>query len=260
MEQRRITFNSALWLSFGLAACSGGASEAPASSSGAEVAAPSVAEPTAVAPEPDLAAHMQASFWMAVRARDALIAGDLPSAQRAADALAKQDYMKLVPADWKHWVVQIQQHARELSMAPNLDSASQELGRLALACGDCHDVHQRGPDRVRPEPEPWRDPPEQLDERMLRHQLGAEQIWDGLVLPSEHAFQSGTITLTRAPLNPPLREGEPVEPGLQARIEEIRGLARAARGATSYEERGRVYGELVARCASCHLFLRPASK
>src|SRR4051812_7606145 len=70
MEQRRITFDSALWLSFGLAACSGGAAEAPASSSGAEAVAPSVAEPTAAAPEPDLAAHMQASFWMAVRARD----------------------------------------------------------------------------------------------------------------------------------------------------------------------------------------------
>jgi len=258
MRHRWVTFIFTLGVYFGLAACGGGAAEAPARTSGDEVAQAPVAA-KAAPPEPDLAAHMQASFWMAVRAREALIAGDLRSAQRAADALVQQDYTQLLPADWMHWVFQLKQQARELSMAPDLASASQELGRIALTCGACHDLHQRGPARVRPEPEPWRDPPEQLDERMLRHQIGAEQIWDGLVLPSEQAFRSGTITLTRAPLNPPLLGEQPIEPSLQARIEEIRGLARAARSATSYDERGRVYGELIARCASCHLFLRPSS-
>ena len=258
MTDRRLHFASFMvGFAFWLTACGGGEPAQPARSSGSEVQATAKSEPPAEAP-PDLAAHMQASFWMAVRARDALIAGDLPSAQRAADALAKQDYSQLLPADWKHWVVQLQQGARELSIAPNLESASQELGRVALACGDCHDLHQRGPGRVRTEPEPWRDPPDQLDERMLRHQIGAEQLWEGLAMPSEQAFRSGTITLTRAPLTPPERDGEPIDPAMQARIEDIRALARRARAATSYDERGRVYGELIARCASCHAFRRPA--
>ncbi|HKU39243.1 MAG TPA: hypothetical protein VJR89_13875, partial [Polyangiales bacterium] len=244
-----------------LAACSG--SEPPAAAehlTGSEAPTQPAAgsPPSAKAEEPDLAAHMQASFWMAVRARDALIAGDLAAAQRAGDALAAQDYMHLVPADWKHWVVSMQHYARELSMAPNPAAAGQELGRLALVCGDCHDLHQRGPERVRPEPEPWRDPPEELEARMLRHQIGAEQLWEGLVLPSETSFRSGITTLTRAPLRAPERRGEPIDEAMNARIEKVRALAKAARAATTYEARGQVYGELIATCADCHAFARPA--
>lgn len=244
-----------------LAACSGSGPAAAAAehSAGAERAsepAAPAAEPAAAA-EPDLAAHMQASFWMAVRARDALIAGDLASAQRAADALASHDYGHLLPADWNHWVVLMRQYARELSMAPNPVAAGQELGRLALVCGDCHDLHQRGPERVRPDPEPWRDPPEELGERMLRHQIGAEQLWEGLVLPSETSFRSGITTLTRAPLRAPEREGEPIDAAMNARIEKVRTLAKAARAATTYQARGQIFGELIATCADCHAFARP---
>jgi hypothetical protein len=238
-------------------ACRGTTPE-PAASSGSEDAPGAPSEQTGVALAPDLAAHMQVSFWESVRARDALIAGDLATAQHAADTLAQLDYARLVPADWKPWIQRIQQYSRELSMAPNLPSAAQELAKIALVCGECHAVHQRGPQRVQVQPEPWRDPPEDFDARMLRHQIGAAQIWDGLVLPSEEAFRSGTITLTRAPLTPPTRDGESVDPALNARIEEVRGLARQARAATTFEERGRVYGELISRCASCHQFSRPA--
>jgi hypothetical protein len=253
----RAALSGAACLAF-LAACGGGTTPEPAASSGSEVTPAAPRAETGIAPAPDLAAHMQVSFWESVRARDALIAGDLVTAQHAADTLAQLDYTHLVPADWKPWVQRIQQYARELSMAPSLPSAAQELGKIALVCGECHDVHHRGPNRVQVQPEPWRDPPEDFDARMLRHQIGAAQIWDGLVQPSEQAFRSGTITLTRAPLTPPMRDGEAIPPAVNARIEEVRGLARQARAATSYEERGRVYGELVARCASCHLYSRPA--
>jgi hypothetical protein len=239
---------------------------------GASCAPPSVPKPAAAsgnetrpaeagvanASAPDLAAHMQASFWEAIRARDALIGGDLPAAQRAADALANQDFRQLIPADWQHWVNAMQQSARELSMAPNLASASANIGHIAITCGECHEVHRRGPGPVTAQPEAWRDPPDELNARMVRHQIGADQMWDGLVTPSEEAFRSGTITLTRAPLTPPERNGEPIAPELHDRIELIRALARQAREATTYAERGRVYGELIARCADCHYYIRPA--
>lgn len=255
-------------VSFGAAcllavACADGKEPNTASSSGSEAAAAPVrpakgTRTETFTPEADLAAHMQASFWQALRARDALIAGDLPLAQRAADGLARQDYEALVPAGWIHWTRRIQQYASELTMAPNLGAAAQELGRIALECGECHDVHQDGPKRTSTPPEPWRDPPETLEARMLRHDVGAEQMWQGLAAPSEEAFRSGTITLTRAPFTPPERQGESIDEGLNARVEEVRELARRARAATTYQERGRVYGELVTRCASCHYQLRPA--
>jgi hypothetical protein len=201
---------------------------------------------------------MRASFWAAVQARDALIVGDLAGAQRAADVLAKYNYEGLLPTDWRHWYGQLQQYAKELSIAPNVAAAAQELGRMALVCGDCHDLHERGPTRPAMKALPWEDPPEAFDARMHRHQLGVAQMWDGLVLPSERAWRSGTVTITRAPLQPPELANAPVDDATHKRIEEIRALAKEARVADSYEARGRVYGELIARCADCHAVARPA--
>lgn len=210
------------------------------------------------APAPDLAYHMRASFWDAVLARDALIAGDLAKAQGYGDRLAKTAYDRMLPTDWRHWYGQLQQYAEALSIAPNLAEASQELGRIALVCGDCHDIHERGPDVPRTTPAPWVDPPESFDSRMHRHQLGMEQMWDGLVLPSEKAWRSGTITITRAPLRAPELADEAVDDATHQRVEQVRALAKAARAATTYEERGRVYGQLIAGCADCHSVTRPA--
>lgn len=240
-----------------LAGCEGSSTPALAATNGGE-GAPAVKPASPASAPPDLRAHMQASFWEAIRARDALISANLPRAQSAAAALANQDFRSLVPADWSHWVNAMQQSARELSMAPNLASASAELGRLALICGECHDLHRRDSNRGRTEPQPWPEPKDDLQFRMLRHQVGADQLWDGLVLPSENLFRSGTMTLARAPLAPLEQNGEAVGPALQARIEAVRTLARQGREATTYAERGRVYGELIARCADCHYYARPA--
>lgn len=201
---------------------------------------------------------MRVSFWDTLEARDALIAGDLTRARAAADHLSKTDYAPLLPATWMHWVSQLQQQAGALSLAGNLADASQALGRMALVCGECHELHETGPAHPRVQPRPWEDPPDELDARMQRHQLGVAQMWDGLVLPSERAFRSGTVTITRAPLRAPEQAETPVPPELQTRIEAVRELARAARRAPTYEERGRVYGALIARCADCHYTARPA--
>lgn len=202
---------------------------------------------------------MRASFWDTLRARDALIEGDLAAAQRAADRLANTDYKRMFPAAWAHWVAQLQQHAAELALAPNLSAAAQELGRMALTCGECHELHQTGPDTPRSKPLPWEQPPDSVQDRMHRHQLGVALMWDGLVLPSEKAWRNGSVTITRAPLRAPERAHEPVAPELHAQIEAVRDLARQARLATTYQERGRVYGELIARCARCHYTERPAA-
>lgn len=247
--------------SIALVACGSAQSPKPAQSSTApSVRSASGAEQVAAAPAepPDLGWHMRATFWDSLTARDALIKGDLAAAQRAAEQIAQTDYSRMLPADWKVGVGALQQHAAALSIAPNLSAAAQELGRMALACGECHEVRAQGPGRVRTAPLPWEDPPDSWDERMHRHQLGIAQMWDGLVLPSEGAWRSGTVTITRAPLRAPeVAEGS-VSPELHARIEATRDLGKQARLATTYQERGRVYGELIAGCAQCHYLQRPA--
>lgn len=241
-------------LSFGMALSACGSSQP---TQPPEASAASGAEQSAAA-APDLAWHMRATFWDAVRARDALIEGQLAEAQRAADRIAQTDYARMLPADWKTSVGTLQKHASALTIAANLSEAAQELGRMALTCGECHTLRQRGPGRTPVVPLPWEDPPESLTERMERHQLGVDQLWDGLVLPSDNAWRSGTLTITRAPLVPPNTSDDEITPELHARIDATRELGKQARLATTYEERARVFGELISGCAQCHHLLRPA--
>lgn len=220
-----------------------GAAESPsaASSGGAEQA-----------PVDDRAWHMQETFWMAVRARDAVMAGDLEAARSAARELEQHAFADTLPADWKHYTEQMRQQAQALVIASGLAEAGQAVGALGLSCGSCHFQQKAGPGAVREPPMAWQDPPDTLTERMDRHYAGVEQLWQGLVQPSEDAWRNGTLTLTRAPLQAPEAEGAEVSPAAHAQVERVRQLARQARAAKSHPERAQIYGELIAACASCH--------
>jgi soluble cytochrome b562 len=218
------------------------------------------AVPSATAAEPaapDRAHHMDQTFWDAVDARDALVFGDLELAKTAARRLRDRDFRGAFPDDWKLFVGDIQLRADELAMAPDLDAASAALGKIALACGSCHWFAQHGPAAM-PEPRVTEPAPgeEELLERMDRHAVAAEQLWDGLTVPSDDAWYKGTLTFTRAPLAPPREQGIEIDSREQMRIENIRGLARQARVASSHGKRAELYGELVARCGHCHYTAR----
>jgi hypothetical protein len=200
----------------------------------------------------DRAHHMQATLWMALSARDALIDGDLGEAKTAARALAQHDYEASVPATWKPWIGELQKYAGDLVIAKGIDDAAQSLAAIGLACGSCHYHHEAGLTVRREPPMAWEDSNDTIGERMDRHAQGIEQMWMGLVQPSEQAWRSGTVTLTRAPLEAPATEGGSVGPRAAAEIERVRGLARRARTASSHAERAQIYGQLIAGCGHCH--------
>ncbi len=195
---------------------------------------------------------MQATLWMALTARDALIDGNLGEAKTAARALAQHDYEASVPAAWKPWIGDVQKHAGELVIAQGIDDAAQSLSAIALACGSCHYHHEAGLTVRREPPMAWEDSSDTISERMDRHAQGIEQMWMGLVQPSEEAWRSGTVTLTRAPLEAPTTEEGHVGPRAGAEIERVRGLARRARTASTHAERAQIYGQLIAGCGNCH--------
>jgi hypothetical protein len=208
----------------------------------------------------DVRKQMLALYWIATVARDAVIAGDLPAARRAAKLLAKRDYAGDVSDDWRHWFNRMRQDAEEVMLAPDLAATARSIAALGGACGECHTHLLRGPGPMHAMPLAWQEPPDALDDRMYRHDVGVDQLWTGLVRPSDTAWQSGTMTLTRAPLSAPEYEGQEVHPLLAAKIEEIRGLAKQARAARSSVARAAIYGELLSRCASCHFLVRAANR
>lgn len=211
----------------------------------------------AVEQPPDRAQHMRESFWMAVDARDALIDGDLELAKKHAAELAERDYGDHFPADWRHWVKDMQRHAGDITVAGTVREAAGSLGKLGLACANCHWQARQGPEQPRDPPLPWEDPPEDVGSRMFRHEVGADQMWMGLVDPSETAWRNGTVTLTRAPLVPPQQDGEAVDAETHGEVEKIRDVAKRARAARSHGDRAEIYADLIATCARCHQVATP---
>jgi hypothetical protein len=222
--------------------------------------APSPASPPAsnhAEPNPEQRArklHMGATFWDAVDVRDALLDGDLSRAKEIARSLRDRQYDDTLPVDWKPFIGDMRKHADELAMAPDLETAAAELGMISLSCGNCHWFTDHGPtplpDPRVPDPSPGE---EQLSDRMTRHTIASEQMWEGLIIPSDQTWHHGTLTFTHAPFEPPLDKDMSVDSELHARIEELRGLAHEARVARSHKKRAQLYGRMVARCASCHV-------
>jgi len=248
--QRRARLLTIVWFAGGLVGCA--AQQAQPSSPTPPISAPAEPRPAPTEQKPVSGAQlMQAAFWTAVQARNALIAGDLARARVAAETLAARDY-SAAPEPWQQGLARLRDSTQQLSASPTLDDAARALGRVAQRCAECHAEQGSGPVRLPFVATASGSAHEQLAERMDRHQAGVEQMWNGLIAASEQLWRSGTLTLLDAPLLPPSKAGQPLSPTLQARMEQVRSLAQQGKDADSYAERARVYGELIASCAACH--------
>lgn len=245
----------AAWLmgSVLLAACTEPESASTYETSGAEQPDQAQDGVADAAPErPDLKYHMDVSFWAAIDARDSLINGNLTKVRGFGNALATQDFSYL-PDQWQPWVKRMQQKAADVEVAPDLNAAAQSVSDLAVTCGNCHWATDAGPHR-QPFDRAGAVPgePEELDERMYRHQWAANELWMALITPSFKAWSRGAMALRRAPVDPPTQDGEAIDPAMQTRLEEIRNIGTRAVSASSVEDRSRMYAELLAKCAHCH--------
>ena len=202
--------------------------------------------------EETLESHMQLNFLLANQMRDALVAGNLPTAQKRANALATYDYSKELPQHWMKDVEKMQTAARSVEHAPDLPTAARSLAALAATCGDCHArLPNRPPDKAEEHGFSAKGP-EELSTRMARHARAADDMWFALTLPSDAHWLSAARVLTEAPLSPPEVDGKPVNQATEAKMEAIREIGRRALEAEAQEERVATYGDLVASCIGCH--------
>ncbi len=194
---------------------------------------------------------MRVSFWSAVEARDALIDGDLARVHERTNYLATQRFDAL-PERWRYWLGEMQTAAREGSMAPNTDEAAQWVAEIALSCGSCHGYSRQAPERIPQATLPPAAEPEALAQRMQRHAQAAQDLWVGLAEPSDAAWQRGARTLNEASPQPPVHNGEPVDPAVLEQLDQVKAFGLRAVLARTPHQRAQVYGELLARCPRCH--------
>jgi len=236
------------------AGCAGSGAESPAAETPAKAAA-APAPPRDFRRKPTPAQHMQANFWVGVELRDAVVRGELDKAQQLGKWLAEQDLRGTLPAQWAPWVKDMQNSGAEVAAAPDLASAARSVGSLGVSCGGCHwNFGVSGPAA----PEDGEDQgfppegPEDMVTRMLRHQWAVDELWFGLIIPSDKAWRDGAQVLIETPFAPPEQNDQPITPELARGIETMRELGTMAQQANVMGDRARVYGNLLASCASCH--------
>lgn len=221
--------------------------EAPQAEPVAQAATPSQEQP-------DLQDHMSASFWAAVDARDAVIAGDLDGARANGEYLAHEPFAAL-PDRWRHWVKQMQVQAAELAIAPDLPQAATAVARISLACGDCHDqMHKdaRGIAHAQGGATEDGENVENVEARMLRHERVADDLWNGLVRPSDSDWSRGAKGLVEAPPQRPTEAGQEVDADFAQQLNEIKAMGLRAVTAKTHPERAEVFAAYLTRCSGCH--------
>jgi len=142
--------------------------------------------------------------------------------------------------------------AARIAAASDLKEASLDIGALAKTCGDCHTVLGR-PGKIVGEE---RAQGSSVPARMQHHQWASEQLWDGLVVPSDEAWNWGALALSETQLAPEqLTPGKTPAQRVADLTQTVRALGRRAVDVQRVDMRVDLYGNLLATCAECHQWL-----
>lgn len=215
--------------------------------------APSERPTPGVVPEratPTVAEHMKDHFTQAIRARDAIVRGDLAGMKEPARWLADHKLSETLPDAWKPHVADMQNAARLALQANDVAVAADAIGAMGAACGGCHSALGTPVQFSGKSPEGKES---SVLDRMMRHHWAADRLWEGLVGPSDVAWSAGVAALQEAPLHPEMLADKQSPP--QAVVDLAANVhTLGQRGKTTQEPgaRAKLYGEYLATCDSCH--------
>lgn len=222
----------------------------PARATGDEQPRPAARSTTAPAGQADIRDYMASHFVIALYAHDRLVEGDLEAIREPLAEFAAYRYDDVAPGSWMPWLARIQAAARIAAQAQGIETAASAVAAIARDCGACHEAHGARPAEVTVDaPGPGRRP-ETVPERMRRHVWGIDQLWRGLVSPSDAAWRAGAEALAGG--SPELAPGESSDEAFQLLLDQLRALGQQALGVSTVAAREEVYATLLSRCAGCH--------
>ena len=233
-------------LAFGAFAPLAGSQETPAPPSPAQSQpqpqAHTQTPPTGVRP------RMREHFAKGAAIRDAVIRADLEGVRAPAKWLADHPQEDL-PESAQPQILEMRRLAGEVAAAKDLPQAAHGAARLAAACGACHTAIDVTPTLVAAFP---RGEDETLAGHMRKHHRAADLLYRGLVVPSEHSWNSGAKALAGDPAELDLRRGSAARPEIEALAARLHGLAQEAGTAGDPKTRADVYGRMLETCSDCH--------
>ncbi len=151
-----------------------------------------------------------------------------------------------MPAGWKPFVERTIASAEMMEASDNIEMAAHIAGTMAGTCGACHE--EQGLEVLQ---EDGTSPSE--DDFMRRHRWASEQLWNGIIGPSDSAWQAGAAVLRDSKFTAAEVEDYIVTtPEIEELIAKMQASSEEAQSTVKPEERQRLYGNLLAGCALCH--------
>jgi cytochrome c553 len=211
------------------------------------------AQEVGAALESDVAMHMHEHLNRITTIKSLIIMGNLDGVREPAAWLADHEAVAGLPTNYEPYVGLMREYAREVNNATDLKSAAISVSNMARTCSNCHLVNEIeiefGYDQ---RPAEWSD----TVSHMQRHQWAADRLWEGLIGPSDAAWDRGTDMLIDVPLQPDdVLDEASVDVDSDAldqithRIHVLAGQGASARTPT---QRSELYGEMLGLCAECH--------
>ncbi len=200
------------------------------------------------------AAQMYEQLTRISTIKSAIIAGELEDVREAATWLADHETAVGLPTEFESYIVKMRRYANQVIEAQNLTFAAVSMSNMAKTCGNCHLVND-----VRLAFGYDRRPREDLDDviiHMQHHQWAADRLWEGLIGPSDAAWNRGTDMLIDAPLRPTeVANATALNGKLSKIVRRIHALGGIGTETRTPDARSELYAEILGLCASCHTLL-----
>jgi len=201
----------------------------------------------------EVAMHMHEHLARITTIKALLIMGNLDGIREPATWLADHETVAGLPMNFEPYVGLMRQYAREVNNATDIEAAAIAVSGMARTCSNCHLVNEVviefGYDQL---PAEWSD----TVSHMQRHQWAADRLWEGLIGPSDTAWNRGTDMLIDVPLqSDDVMDGasDDVDPaGVDRIARRIHVLAGQGINARTPADRSELYGEMLGLCAECH--------
>ena len=233
-----------------LAACGDPRTPAPVSSSPAQ---PSDAA-TATTFADKLVAiqrRMHVRFGAAERIEQAIALGDIERANAEARTIVELDEPDVLP-QWKPYLANVRAAATEIADARDPIAGARRTAELGSACARCHIAIGA---RISFPRDPAPPASHRLVPQMAGHQWAAQQMWRGVIAPSDERWLAGAHELADARLD---IVAQAVTPWSVVDVDDIGRVRSMATTALAIEpsERASTFAGVLATCAHCHSILR----
>lgn len=202
-------------------------------------------------PSPITRDVMWTHFFRVTEMESAVIDGDLARAKTVSGAIASSDSIPGIPPEGRPFEVALKDQARIGATAPDLPAAGHSVASIGMSCGNCHRALNRGPKfppGARPAPS---DQP--VSQAMILHRWGMDQLWYGLIGPSDFAWRQGATAMqdeaTYAEL---IRPNVPRGDAMRAMAAAVKQMGQRGQNENDPVQRAILYGRMLTTCTGCH--------